>query len=159
MKTLGELRNCPLKFHNYTCQKCKNNFSFLSGNRCSCETTHKFKAKRIIVNEIKFDSFSEGQRYSKLAFLQDKGIISDLKIKTRYNMPPLADKPFCYYEDDFNFIYQKKRVIEDVKGKLTAVFRLKVKMLKYYYPHLELELTEKPKKNKKGKCFKKTKIG
>ncbi len=162
MKTLGPLLNCPLQFHNYDCPMCKRTFSFLGGSRCECEKAHvkdgkqikahKLKAKRIVVNNIKFPSFSEGLRYSKLAYLEFKKVISDLKLQTKYPMPR-EGKPFCNYIDDFNFLYQNKRIVEDVKGKETPVFRLKAKMFKFYYPELELELTAKPKKSKKNWKF------
>lgn len=145
---LGDLIKCPTLYHNFICQTCKKEFSFLSGIRCECEKNHKYRAKKIIVNDIKFDSLNEGLRFSKLAFLESRGVIQDLILQKKFPVR-IDDKLMFTYICDFEYLYQGQVVTEDVKGKRTAVFNLKLKFLKVFYPTLNLVLTQVGNKSKK----------
>lgn len=85
-----------------------------------------------MVNNIRFDSLSEGLRYSKLAFLEQKNIIQNLKVH------PVFDLEVCDYEADFQYDYNSETPVEDLKGKVTNMFKLKMKMFKKYYPQIKL---------------------
>lgn len=131
---VGNLTNCPFYFLSYICARCKNQYSFITFLKCTCETLHKYKAKPIYVNNIYFDSLSEGVRYSKLVFLEKRGIIKDLELHPKFNLD------ICVYEADFKYTFEEKVVIEEVKGKLTDVSRLKLKLMKKLYPDIEITL-------------------
>lgn len=136
---LGTLDTVPLFINEFQCQKCKGIFSFMGGLRCSCERSHKFKTKRIIVNGIKFDSLGEGRRYSKLKFLEVRGIISKLELQPKFDMQYNGCK-ICTYRADFKFDYAGNTIIEDYKGRATAVFKLKQKLMKAFYPNVVLDI-------------------
>lgn len=137
---IGNLDNAPYFFTTYSCCKCKKEFSFLSGYRCTCEKAHKFRAKPCIVNEIRFDGIVEARRYSKLYFLEQNKIISDLKTHPVFKLD-VNEKPIGKYEADFEYEWNGKKWVEDVKGKLTDVFKLKMKLMGAIHPEVNLILT------------------
>ena len=76
-----------------------------------------------------FASKKEARRYSDLVLLERAGQISDLRIKTRYPIVVNGVK-VCDYEDDFSYVENGARVVEDAKGFRTPVYRLKVKLMR-----------------------------
>jgi len=99
---------------------------------------HKYNAKKIIIDGIKFDSIKEGRRYEDLKLMVRSGDISNLELQ-----PVILLQPgfICHgkrirkitYKADFKYIENGKIIIEDVKGCKTAVYRLKWKMAQYQY--------------------------
>lgn len=103
---------------------------------------NKYNAKKTVVDGIKFDSKKEAKRYIELKEMQNKGLIKGLQLqvpfelvpsftimidgkqKKRRNMKYIAD--FVYYEND-------NKVVEDVKGRRTDVYKLKKKLFEYKY--------------------------
>lgn len=104
-------------------------------------------------NGIKFASHKERDRYIFLKYLEDKGVISDLKRQVRYTVCPavygerevqLKTKTkiekytrqiASYYYADFTYILNGELVVEDIKGAEgteTEVFRLKAKLMLAY---------------------------
>jgi len=144
-----DLEKVPYLYLEYTCQTCMKVFSFVSGLRCACETSHKFRAKKIIVNGFKFPSYNEGKIYSKLALLESRKVITDLELQPKFPAKINGELAFNYYAD-FRFKYFDEPITLDVKGKSTAVFKLKHKILKILYPDLNLTLTQVGNKSKKG---------
>lgn len=136
---LEDLSKIPYAYVSYKCARCKFIFSFVSGMRCACEKTHKFRAKPVFVNDIYFDGLREGQRYSKLSFLEQKNIIQELEVHPSFEFC-YDGKSICKYEADFRYKLDGQIIIEDVKGKRTALFRLKYKMFKAFYPNENLYL-------------------
>lgn len=137
---VGNLDKVPYQIHEYTCCKCLKVFSFLSGFRCDCEKFHKFRAKPIIVTDVRFDSLREGGRYSKLLFLHTRGLIQDFTLYPTFPLVVEGTK-IGVYEADFSYCYQGVKWVEDVKGKLTDVFQLKRKLFGALYPDENLVLT------------------
>ena len=100
----------------------------------------KYKAKKVIVDGITFDSKKEARRYQELKLLERAGVIKDLSLQPNF----LLQDKFKYkgkterkieYIADFQYyiIKDKKWVIEDVKGFKTDVYKLKKKLfLKKY---------------------------
>lgn len=102
-------------------------------------------------NGIKFDSHKERDRYIFLKSLEDKGVISDLKMQVRYTVIPTVYgerevqlktktkiekytvQKASYYYADFTYIYNGETIVEDVKGDpnttLTDTYQLKKKMM------------------------------
>lgn len=137
---LGKLDRVPYLYTAYQCCTCKKYFSFLSGFRCDCEKHHKFKAKAVFVNEIRFPSFKEATRYSKLSFLEKENIISDLELQPVYPII-INEIKIGKWIGDFKFTYNGTKIVEDVKGKETDVFKLKKKIIEALYPGVIIYLT------------------
>ncbi|HKM44760.1 MAG TPA: DUF1064 domain-containing protein [Dysgonamonadaceae bacterium] len=112
---------------------------------------HKYNAKKTVIDGITFDSKAEAKRYTELKLLERAGLISKLKLQPRYNLMPsytngkgqkiraidyIAD--FEYLDTETNRV-----VIEDVKGKKTAVYNIKKKLFeKRYKPQTIKEIKE-----------------
>lgn len=83
----------------------------------------------------KFDSMIERDRYYFLSAMQREGKIKNLQCQVRFDCVVNKEK-ICTYVADFT--YQKifstspwlTDVVEDVKGMVTPMFRLKAKLVK-----------------------------
>jgi len=95
---------------------------------------HKYNAKKIIIDGIEFDSKKEAKRYQELKMLEKAGKIKDLQLQPVF----LLQEGFYYqgkairqitYRADFEYVDEKgNRVVEDVKGFKTDVYKLKKKL-------------------------------
>ncbi|MDR3124477.1 MAG: DUF1064 domain-containing protein [Endomicrobium sp.] len=101
---------------------------------------HKYRAKKVVINNITFDSKKEADRYQVLVMLEKGGKISDLKIQPKFvlqdafyvgskkYLPITYTADFTYYDSD-----SKKEIVEEVKGFKTDDYRIRKKMfLKRY---------------------------
>jgi hypothetical protein len=84
----------------------------------------------------KFHSAKECARYGHLKLLEKTGHISNLTLQPRFKLPAGIT-----YVADFSYHEKGKLIVEDVKGVLTAVFKLKKKLFHFTYPDLELRIT------------------
>lgn len=108
----------------------------------------KYNNRKTEIDGITFDSHAEANRYLVLRDMEAQGIITELSVHTRW--PVLDDFVDCngkrirgiVYEDDFSYARNGRRVVEDVKGVRTAVFRLKAKLFQKRYPHILFLVTE-----------------
>jgi hypothetical protein len=93
---------------------------------------------------LKFDSRMEARRHGELLVLERVGQIRNLKCQVRFELVPAVRlsgakrlSPGIDYVADFT--YEEKRggtwapVIEDCKGAITAVYRMKRHMMKAMY--------------------------
>jgi hypothetical protein len=105
---------------------------------------HKYHAKRTELDGIVFPSLKEASRYSELVLLEHAGEIADLEVdaKTpiRYELAANGHR-VCYYRPDFRYREKGRVVVEDCKGFVTPVFRLKAKLFRACYPDTELRIT------------------
>lgn len=100
----------------------------------------KYHAKKTCVDGITFDSKREADRYLTLKSMEEDGTIEDLRRQVRYELVPAFDvdgrhyRPI-YYVADFVYMDKEtgKEVVEDVKGMITDVYRLKSKLFAYRY--------------------------
>lgn len=100
----------------------------------------KYKAKKAVVDGIKFDSKREANRYCELKLLEKANEIRNLELQPRFLLQDkFKDKQGkthrkIEYIADFMYIDKEGRnVVEDVKGVLTDVYKIKKKMfLKIY---------------------------
>jgi hypothetical protein len=108
----------------------------------------KYKAKKTIVDGMRFDSQKEANRYLELKLLEKQGLIKYIDRQTRFELQPSYKKNGktirpIYYVADFAYIDVKtgKTIIEDVKSEATKtqVYRLKKKILEYKYENLEIK--------------------
>ena len=94
----------------------------------------KYHARKTIIDEIKFDSKKEADRYQELKLLRNVGAISNLQVHPKFRLLDGFDwngehyRPINYYAD-FSYEENGKVIIEDVKGIQTPVFRIKMKLL------------------------------
>lgn len=89
----------------------------------------KYHAVPTTLDGIRFDSKAEAARYATLKRMQAVGAIRDLEIKPKFPCE-VGGRKVCTYIADFGYITDKDgRVIEDVKGVKTAIYRLKKKLV------------------------------
>lgn len=102
----------------------------------------KYNSRKTIVDGITFDSKKEAKRYVELKKRLEEGEITDLRLQVPFELVPsftieidgkkrkrrniryIAD--FVYYEND-------KKIVEDVKGRKTDIYKLKKKLFEYKY--------------------------
>jgi len=104
---------------------------------------HKYNAKKVVVDGIKFDSKKEAKRYIELKTLEKVGKIRELKLQPVF----LLQEGFyrngkairqITYRADFEYIDERgQRVVEDVKGVKTDVYKIKKKLFLKKYPEIE----------------------
>ena len=115
---------------------------------------NKFKAKKIEVDGLKFDSLKESRRYQELLLLERAGEIKDLQTQVKYVLIPTQREPDtvgvrggikkgktiekeCSYYADFVYTdtTTERTVVEDVKSPVTRtpVYRLKKKLMLFVY--------------------------
>lgn len=109
----------------------------------------KYRAKPIVIDGIRFASQKEGARYRELLLLASAGELWDLELQPRY--------PLCVpsttgtiagalkaasggfsgrigeYRADFTYLTTKGRVVEDVKGFRTPLYRWKKRHVEQQY--------------------------
>lgn len=120
----------------------------------------KYKNIRLEMDGIMFDSKGEMNRYVALKIKQQAGVVQGLRHQVPFKLS-INGQLICTYIADFVYTEEGKIVVEDFKGVLTDVFKLKQKLMKAIYG-IEILLTRKPtaysdigtrkprKKNKKG---------
>ena len=97
---------------------------------------NKFNARKTVVDGITFDSAKEARRYNDLAFLFRAGFITGLELQPEFKFN-LEGKKIFTYRADFAYFENQKRVIEDVKGFKTPLYRLKKKIIEAAY-HVQI---------------------
>ena len=95
----------------------------------------KYHNIKVIVDGIKFDSRAEALRYQVLKKLENSGVISDLQLQVAFVLAPSViikgrKKPALKYKADFVYNHKGQKIVEDVKGVLTAVYKIKRHLMK-----------------------------
>lgn len=132
--------------------------------RSSAPKTGKYKNKKIEFRGMSFDSIGERDRYVFLLSEQDAGNIRNLQRQVKYPLE-INGEHICFYVADF--VYEKftgatvkmsgmfgeqkyttatehfEKVVEDFKGVLTDVFKIKAKMFKACYG-FDITITRRP---------------
>lgn len=96
---------------------------------------NKYHNIHTTIDGIRFDSKKEARRYADLILLQKAGAIRQLELQPRFPIVVNGVK-VCTYVADFAY-FENARVVEDVKGVRTAVYKLKAKMLLACYPGID----------------------
>lgn len=108
---------------------------------------NKYRAVKTVVDGITFDSKKEAARWQELKLLEKAGEISHLERQGKIYLMS-GNTPVCYDSGrkafwKFDFAYfcgrRNKRVLEDVKGVRTDVFKLKKAVLLACYPGIIIE--------------------
>jgi hypothetical protein len=90
----------------------------------------KYRNTKTEVDGIKFDSKAEADRYRELKILLKAGEIGMLELQKEYELNPGGTHSVKYVAD---FVYTTKegvKIVEDVKGFVTAVYRRKRRLMK-----------------------------
>jgi len=98
---------------------------------------HKYRAVPTTVDGIRFPSKAEARRYGELKILESAGKITNFQLQPEFPIK-INGKLVCTYRADFIYFTPQQRVIEDVKGVRTAVYKLKKKMVEAYYPGVKI---------------------
>jgi hypothetical protein len=103
----------------------------------------KYRNKKIIIDEITFDSTKEGKRYLELKQKEKQGEITNLRLQVKFELQPSFKingktvRAINYVCDFYYYDNQtQKFVIEDVKASKnfqTDVYKLKKKLFEYKY--------------------------
>lgn len=99
---------------------------------------NKYGAKKTIIDGITFASKAEANRYLVLRLLANGYTITDLRMQVTFILAPSVviqgrKRPPLRYMADFVYMQDGKQVVEDVKGKLTPVYKLKRHLMKSIY--------------------------
>lgn len=89
---------------------------------------NKFGNVRTVVDGRTFDSKAEARRYQELKRLQIAGAISGLRLQVRFPLR-VNGVTVANYLADFVYVRDGRRVVEDVKGMRTAVYKLKCRLM------------------------------
>ena len=100
------------------------------------KNVNKYKNTKTVIDNIKFASIKEAERYNILNLLERTGKISNLELQKKYILIP-KQKGYreCAYYADFVYILNRTNevIVEDVKGVRTEVYKIKKKLMKYIY--------------------------
>jgi hypothetical protein len=88
----------------------------------------KYKAIRTTIDGHTFASKAEANRYQHLKLLEKAGQITNLSLQPRYALD-VGGVHICNYIADFRYWDEGGRVVEDVKGVRTPVYKLKKKLM------------------------------
>ena len=83
---------------------------------------NKYRAKKVTVDGIEFDSRREANRYSELLAMQQAGLISDLYCQPEFEIIPKCGKErSAKYHADFSYTDNAtgQKAVEDVKSRAT----------------------------------------
>jgi hypothetical protein len=99
---------------------------------------HKYGAKPTVVDGIRFASMKEAKRYAELKLLEKAGEIHGLQLQPVFVLRAEdAEKPIGRYVADFQYNQRchggSRRVVEDVKGFKTPLYRWKKKHVELQY--------------------------
>ena len=99
----------------------------------------KYRNKKTVVNSITFDSKKEALRYSNLDLLERSGVISDLTLQPKFEIVPQhkfngKTQAKRSYIADFKYTKDGVEIVEDVKGFLTPMYKLKRALFLTQYP-------------------------
>lgn len=112
----------------------------------------KYGAKKVIIDDIKFDSKMEGDFYLYLKTLKLKGLITNFELQPKFELQAAFKKRGINfrkieYRADFKvFELDGTEVIIDVKGFTTSDFKIKQKLFEKKYPQELKLMTRAPKK-------------
>lgn len=90
--------------------------------------------KTVTSDGIKHDSVKEANRWCELNLMLRAGMIQDLQRQVKFELLPKQEgERAVYYIADFVYMENGAKVVEDVKGCRTEVYKLKKKMMLYFH--------------------------
>ena len=108
---------------------------------------NKYKAKKIVVDGITFDSKKEANRYVTLSKMADQGLITELSRQVKYQLTPFMKgkqrkERASHYVADFTYCDSGELVVEDVKSEFTRKLPLYIMKRKLMMMIHNIEITE-----------------
>mgnify|MGYP001568290174 CR=1 FL=1 len=97
--------------------------------RMNLKSANKYNARITVVDNIKFDSAKEAQRYGELKLMERAKVISNLELQVLFNLV-VNGELICGYQADFCYDENGKQVVEDVKGFRTREYVIKRRLMK-----------------------------
>lgn len=96
---------------------------------------NKYHNKKVILNDITFDSDKESKRYIYLKQLEDNNEITDLELQKVFELiPKQSDERAVKYIADFYYkTIDGQAIVEDTKGWATPDYIIKRKLFKYKF--------------------------
>jgi len=104
---------------------------------------NKYHNTKTTIDNIKFDSKREANRYLELKMLLKAKKITDLKLQPKFQLQEKftdnkgVKHQAINYVADFTYFEDRTQIVEDVKGMETAVYKLKKKIFLSRYWHLD----------------------
>ena len=92
-------------------------------------TKRKYRNTPVTVEGVRYASKKEAKRAAELRLLERHGKISDLRFQPRFPLIVNGDL-VATYVGDMSYVENNRLVVEDVKGILTDVFKLKAKLFR-----------------------------
>lgn len=105
---------------------------------------HKYRAKPVVVDGIRFASTAEAKRYGELRMLEKAGKIRRLELQPSYPLHApsgVGQVKVGKYVGDFAYWEREAFVIEDVKGIRTPLYKWKKKHFEAEYGVTIVEVT------------------
>jgi len=103
---------------------------------------NKYNAIPTFVGEIRFASKAEAKRYQELLQMVGNKEITFLELQPKYPIH-IGEVKICTYIADFRYMDTNgKTHVEDVKGRETAMFRLKKKLVEAVYEGTKIEIVK-----------------
>ena len=102
----------------------------------------KYNSRKTVIDDITFDSKKEAKRYVELKKKQEEGEITDLRLQVPFELVPSftieidgknRKRRNIRYIADFTYYENGQKVVEDVKGRKTDIYKLKKKLFEYKY--------------------------
>lgn len=95
----------------------------------------KYGNKKVVIDNITFDSKKEGERYRQLKMLERAGKVSNLVLQPSFELVPAVTldgkvKRALVYVADFAYMEADDHIVEDVKGMKTDVYIIKKHLMK-----------------------------
>ena len=109
--------------------------------KASFHSTNKYHAQKVEWHGMRFDSKKEFNRYMELQIMEKAGLISNLKRQVPYIIIPYSKWGRAIkYIADFDYMEDGKHVLEDSKGVVTPLFKLKKRLVAERYG-IEIRIT------------------
>lgn len=114
---------------------------------------NKYGNRKVRVDGILFDSEAEAIRYGQLKLMENAGSIAGLTLQPVFVLAPSVimggrKKPPLRYLADFAYYENGQLIVEDVKGCLTDVYRVKRHLMRSVHG---IEIRETGKRRLKWK--------
>ena len=99
---------------------------------------NKYRNKKVVIDNILFDSKKEARRYKELKLMEKAGLITNLVLQPKYEILKSFKRRGkthrkIEYIADFGYFDNERQaeIIEDIKGISTDVFNIKKKLFLY----------------------------
>jgi hypothetical protein len=117
---------------------CEDCAAILAGSAKKTGRIRVAPAAERTLDGILFDSKAEATRYAELKMLLRAGQIQKLELQPRFPLiPAQAEERSLSYVADFAYEVDGHRIVEDVKGMRTDVYKLKRKLFRAMYPDID----------------------